>query len=107
MRWLIIILFFAVAVAAGTAPLWWNPLQPYLGPPPHSLASLATWISAVAALLGVIATVIGHLAKGEGSAEPTRQIVQGSVVKGNVSAQGDFVGRNKITIGQGESKKQP
>jgi hypothetical protein len=75
-----------------------------LGTPPKRLSDLATWISAVAALLGVIVALIGHLAKGSAPSEPTRRTVGGSIVNGNVSAQGDFVGGNKITTHQSNGK---
>jgi len=98
MRWFFMILFLVVALAAGTAPLWWKPMIPLLGHPPKQLDKLSTYITAVSALLGVVVGLAGLLFKDQESPKPeAKATVGGSVVKGNVSVKGgDFVGRDKI-----------
>lgn len=107
MRWFLVIVLFVVAIAAGTAPFWWEMLG---GTLPERLSLLATWISAVAGLLGVAVAVIGYFAKGKSNErpQPTMQTVEGSIVNGHVSTKGDFAGgdMNKITLSQGKSNKR-
>lgn len=95
MRWFLVIVFFAIAVAAGTTPLWWELLG---GTQPERLSLLATLVSAIAGLLGVAVAVIGHFAKGNGRQLLTRQPPGGSIFHDKVTAGGDVIGRNKTTV---------
>ena len=108
MRWFFILLFLAIALAAGTAPLWWKPMIPLLGHPPKSLDKLSTYITAVSALLTVVAGLAGILFKDKESSKPEAGPTGGgSIIKGNVNVQnGDFVGRDKTTINYQDQDKQ-